>query len=78
MSTLTAITIRPEMLENQDYILQQALSKAKIKPAAVKDWRIRKRSIDARNKPVKLQLQIEIWQQDEQRNEAEADGPHGA
>ena len=67
MSTLTAITIRPELLENQDYILQQALSKAKIKPAAVKDWRIRKRSIDARNKPVKLQLQIEIWQQDEQR-----------
>ncbi|HCW64884.1 MAG TPA: FAD-binding protein, partial [Leeuwenhoekiella sp.] len=67
MSTLTAITIRPEMMENQDYILQQALAKAKIKPAAVKDWGIRKRSIDARNKPVKLQLQIEIWQQDEQR-----------
>ena len=67
MSTLTSITIRPELLENREYILQQALGKTKIKAVSVTDWRIRKRSIDARNKPIKLQLQIEIWQQGEQR-----------
>ena len=27
----------------------------------VSDWRIRKRSIDARRAPVKLNLQIEFW-----------------
>jgi len=41
--------------------LELALKKAKLRKGEVKDWRIRKRSIDARNKAVKLNLQIELW-----------------
>ncbi|RXG16620.1 NAD(P)/FAD-dependent oxidoreductase [Leeuwenhoekiella aestuarii] len=72
MSILTSITIRPELLEERDYILKQALKKARVKPNMVSDWRIRKRSIDARNKPVKLQLQVEIWQTGEKRKSLNA------
>jgi len=72
MSILTSITIKPELLEERDYILKQALKKARLKPNMVTDWRIRKRSIDARNKPVKLQLQIEIWQEGEERKSLNA------
>ena len=67
MSTLVAITIRPELLENNEYIIKQALQKANIPFSQVADWRIRKRSIDARKRPVKLQLQVEIWKKGESK-----------
>ena len=67
MSTLVSLSILPSELENTDYILKAALKKAAINPANVADWRIRKRSIDARKKPVKMQLQIEIWERGDLR-----------
>ncbi|WP_028374668.1 NAD(P)/FAD-dependent oxidoreductase [Leeuwenhoekiella sp. MAR_2009_132] len=67
MSTLISLNILPEELENTDLILRSASKKANIKPDQISDWRIRKRSIDARKKPVKMQLQIEIWKTEEQR-----------
>ncbi|MDT0678000.1 NAD(P)/FAD-dependent oxidoreductase [Autumnicola musiva] len=65
MSTLVQISILPHQQENKDVVLQLALEKAKLKKAKLGDWRIRKRSIDARRKPVKLNLQVELWQKDE-------------
>ena len=67
MSTLVSLSILPNELENTDYILKAALKKAAINPANVADWRIRKRSIDARKKPVKMQLQVEIWERGDLR-----------
>lgn len=67
MSTLAQILILPNEIDNPDLILDKALKKARIKKEDLQDWRIRKRSIDARQRPVKLQLQIELWKQGEQR-----------
>jgi len=61
MSQLVQISILPQQLEDFNYILELALEKAKLKNDSIKDWRIRKRSIDARRKPIKLNLQIEFF-----------------
>lgn len=61
MSTLIQISILPRQLEDEDYILEVALEKAKLRRNAIKDWRIRKRSIDARREPIKMNLQVEFW-----------------
>lgn len=68
MSTLVQINIHPEKQDNQDYILELALEKLKLRRTHVSDWRIRKKSIDARRSPVKLNLQIEVWGKDEKRH----------
>ena len=47
------------------YIL--LLAKAKLSSVDISNWRIRKRSIDARRKPIKINLQVEFWLQNEQR-----------
>ncbi len=67
MSTLIQISVLPRQLEDEGYILEVALEKAKIRRSAIKDWRIRKRSIDARREPIKMNLQIEFWLQGEVR-----------
>ncbi|NAS29947.1 FAD-binding protein [Flavobacteriaceae bacterium R38] len=65
MSTLVQISILPHKQKDEAYILDLALTKAKLRMNAIRDWRIRKRSIDARRAPVKLNLQIEFWKKDE-------------
>ena len=61
MSRLVQIQLAPEKQDDHNYILELALEKAKLQMSKVCDWRIRKRSIDARRAPVKLNLQIEFW-----------------
>jgi hypothetical protein len=67
MSTLVQISILPHELENEILILKTALSKAKMSEEYLSDWNIRKRSIDARQKKVTYNLQIELWNKDEVR-----------
>ncbi|WP_432411719.1 NAD(P)/FAD-dependent oxidoreductase [Rasiella sp. SM2506] len=66
MSTLVQISILPKQQEDLPYILELGLAKAKLYKRDIKDWRIRKRSIDARRAPVKLNLQLEFWLQNEE------------
>lgn len=67
MSTLVQILIAPQKQNDEAYVLELALEKAKLRRADISDWRIRKRSIDARRAPVKLNLQIELWAKGETR-----------
>ncbi|MBW2962679.1 NAD(P)/FAD-dependent oxidoreductase [Mesonia aestuariivivens] len=68
MSQLIQITILPEQQEDKDFILKRGLEKAMLKPNDISDWRIRKRSIDARQKKIKLNLQLEFWDKGETRS----------
>ncbi|MEH6405729.1 MAG: FAD-binding protein [Leeuwenhoekiella sp.] len=61
MSILVQFSILPRQQEDESLIFELALEKAKLRKADIIDWRIRKRSIDARHEPVKLLLQIELW-----------------
>jgi uncharacterized FAD-dependent dehydrogenase len=67
MSTLIQIAILPHKQEDLDYILELALDKGKLRRNDIVDWRIRKRSIDARRSPVKLNLQIEFFHTQEDK-----------
>ncbi len=67
MSTLLQISVFPHEQEDEDLLLNLALEKSKILKKDVREWSIRKRSIDARRAPVKINLQIEIWQEDDER-----------
>ena len=67
MSTLVQISVLPSQQEDTSFILELALQKAKLHGIDNKDWRIRKRSIDARRVPIKINLQVEFWFNDEQR-----------
>jgi uncharacterized FAD-dependent dehydrogenase len=67
MSTLIQIAILPHKQEDLDYILELALDKGKLRRNDIIDWRIRKRSIDARRSPVKLNLQIEFFHAQEDK-----------
>ncbi len=67
MSTLIQISVEPNKQEDEVLLLNLALSKSKISIKDVREWRIRKKSIDARRSPVKINLQIEIWSQCEER-----------
>ena len=67
MSTLVQISVLPRQQEDYPYILELALEKAKFRRDQVGEWNIRKRSIDARRKPIKLNLQIELWKHGEHR-----------
>jgi len=67
MSILVQISIFPDQLEDKEFLLKKALSKARLKNDDVREWRIRKRSIDARKNPVKFQVQLELWKLDEKR-----------
>jgi len=67
MSTMVQISVLPRQVDDEDYVLEIALEKAKLRKASISDWRIRKRSIDARRKPIKFNLQIEFWLKEETR-----------
>ncbi len=67
MSRLVQIAVLPHQLEDLDYILELALRKEKLRKHNITNWRIRKRSIDARRRPIKINLQIELWLQGEKR-----------
>lgn len=67
MSITVQIAILPRQQEDLDYILELALEKEKLRRESVGDWRIRKRSIDARRRPIKINLQIELWLKGEKR-----------
>ncbi|NND88388.1 MAG: FAD-binding protein, partial [Flavobacteriaceae bacterium] len=67
MSTMIQISIDPKKQEDHAYVLELALEKADLRRRDISDWRIRKRSLDARRAPVKLNLQIEFWDKDEKR-----------
>lgn len=67
MSTLVQITALPSEQEDHHLLLNRAIRKSNIRKDEIGDWRIRKRSIDARKKPVRLNLQIEIWKNGEEK-----------
>jgi uncharacterized FAD-dependent dehydrogenase len=67
MSKLVPISVLPHQQEDFNYILNLALEKENLRKGNITDWRIRKRSIDARRKPIKINLQIELWLQGEKR-----------
>lgn len=67
MSRLVQIAVLPRQQEDLDYILELALAKEKLRRSNISDWRIRKRSIDARHTLVKINLQLELWENGEKR-----------
>lgn len=67
MSVLVQISILPRQQKDEAYILDLGLEKAKLRKNDISDWRIRKRSIDARREPIKINLQIEFWLKGEER-----------
>lgn len=69
MSTLVQIAVSPNQLKDQTFILKSALKKANLIENNISDWRIRKRSIDARQSHVKINLQIEFLKINEKREE---------
>lgn len=75
MSKLVQIVVLPQEQEDTEKILALGLKKAKIRNQDIIDWRIRKRSIDARRKPVKINLQLEFWEKNETRESISAFKP---
>ncbi|WP_034257969.1 NAD(P)/FAD-dependent oxidoreductase [Altibacter lentus] len=67
MSKLVQILVTPQQAADAPYVLEVGLEKAMLRKGDISDWRIRKRSIDARRKPIKVNLQLEFWMQHEIR-----------
>ncbi len=67
MSTMVQIAVLPQQLDDLEYILELALEKAQFRREAIVYWHIRKRSIDARRMPIKMNLQVELWKKAETR-----------
>ena len=55
------LPLRPEELEDHDLIRRKAIKKAGIKPDRVKDFRVVRRSIDARQRQIYFRLQVELY-----------------
>ena len=72
MSALVQIVIKPQQQEDLEFIYRLGLQKAKLNPDEVLDWRIRKRSLDARKASIKLNVQLEFWKVGEVREVAQA------
>ena len=72
MSALVQIVIKPQQQEDLEFIYRLGLQKAKLNPNEVIDWRIRKRSLDARKASIKLNVQLEFWKVGEVREAAQA------
>ena len=72
MSALVQIVIKPQQQEDLEFIYRLGLQKAKLTPNEVIDWRIRKRSLDARKASIKLNVQLEFWKVGEVREVAQA------
>ena len=58
MSALVQIVIKPQQQEDLEFIYRLGLQKAKLNPNEVIDWRIRKRSLDARKAAIKMNVQL--------------------
>lgn len=69
MSTQVTISILPHHLENEEHILSKVFEQVDMRLDDVASWHIRKRSIDARQKKVKYNLQIELWLHGEEKPE---------
>ncbi|WP_124979875.1 NAD(P)/FAD-dependent oxidoreductase [Nonlabens xiamenensis] len=65
MSQLVQITVLPHQLQDERLILDKVCKKSGVDRSNFQRWRIRKRSIDARQRQVKYNLQIELWMSDE-------------
>lgn len=72
MSALVQIVIKPQQQEDLDFIYRLGLQKAKLNPNEVVDWRIRKRSLDARKATIKMNVQLEFWKVGEVREPTQA------
>lgn len=72
MSALVQIVIKPQQQEDLEFIYRLGLQKAKLNPDEVLDWRIRKRSLDARKASIKLNVQLEFWKVGEVREPTQA------
>lgn len=72
MSALVQIVIKPQQQEDLEFIYRLGLQKAKLNPNEVIDWRIRKRSLDARKATIKVNVQLEFWKVGEVREAAQA------
>lgn len=72
MSALVQIVIKPQQQEDLEFIYRLGLQKAKLHPNEVVDWRIRKRSLDARKATIKMNLQLEFWKVGEVREPTQA------
>ena len=72
MSALVQIVIKPQQQEDLEFIYRLGLQKAKLNPNEVIDWRIRKRSLDARKASIKVNVQLEFWKVGEVREVAQA------
>ena len=75
MSVLVQIVIKPHQQEDKDFILNLGLKKARLNPGDISDWRIRKKSLDARNTSIKINLQLEFWNAGEVRVQVPAWAP---
>lgn len=71
MSTLVQIQVLPHHLEDEDHILEKVFQKVDFSMNEVSQWNIRKRSIDARQRRVLYNLQIEIWLHGEEKPQRE-------
>ncbi|MCO4780409.1 MAG: FAD-binding protein, partial [Flavobacteriaceae bacterium] len=72
MSALVQIVIKPQQQEDLEFIYRLGLQKAKLHPDEVIDWRIRKRSLDARKATIKMNVQLEFWKVGEVRELTQA------
>jgi uncharacterized protein len=72
MSALVQIVIKPQQQEDLEFIYRLGLQKAKLNPDEVIDWRIRKRSLDARKAAIKMNVQLEFWKVGEVREPTQA------
>ena len=72
MSALVQIVIKPQQQEDLEFIYRLGLQKAKLNPDEVLDWRIRKRSLDARKATIKMNVQLEFWKVGEVREPTQA------
>lgn len=67
MSILVTISVLPHHLENEDHILAKVFERVNLRMDDVSSWNISKRSIDARQKKVKYNLQVELWLHGEEK-----------
>ena len=66
MSILVQISVLPRQQEDEPFIKELALTKAKLYANDISQLRILKRSIDAIRLPIKINLQVEFLLQNEQ------------
>ncbi len=71
MPKIIQIQIQPEDTLNQEKILRLAMKKAHLAEHDFKHWEIKKKSIDARRKPVKIQLAVSFYLTDDKLPEFE-------